>query len=547
MSESTKIKTKAPKTKRENAVSQTRKSERSQFMHSPVDRLLFLLRTVGNQAVQRMMKSGGIQSRESRISDQDYAKEQKAEHMPRSPAQIVQVSSLPMVMGAYTLTPEEKAENLKSPRFAGDPRLEAAFDNNPTMRRGERGEAVKKIQQALIDDGFDMPISSKKTRASDGIFGKETKRTVQKFQRKHKVHFGPDGIIGRFTMGKLDELYAGPGPAPPEKKPEIETTEKAMGLHIVDTMEKANDPSTYSPNSGIWYAHNYKAAHDKSPALYPWDDDYRKGYANPTYFNRINRMDWRLKPGVSASQGIKVWLKGLTIAECLTAVVAIEIDTLRAAIGDTKFDKNFGSTDVVVPEAQRLRIKQGTKGTPVEKYIKRTEASAAGTVGTKGNRPVKKGEWYYFYNHPKYLLKHPDGAFQGENAVYMGKNPAGQQLWSGLGISKVTEDRMLFVMMKDYNDPRRPDDYRKLVRTYASSAPELTHPNPDYKAVYEKYIDRIPDKYRHDKGEYEEKITKNDILNDPAYTLGRTTRKGGFLPRSGIKLDVAKVKQLREE
>src|SRR5205807_1548724 len=116
-------------------------------------------------------------------------------------------------------------------------------------------------------------------------------------------------------------------------------------------------------------------------------------------------MDWRLLPGKNASAALKSWLKGLTIAECNSSLVAIEIDTLRAAIGDEKFDDHFGSVGKVIPEANLLRIKPGTPGTPVEKFMTQTEAVKAGDVGTIGARPVKVGEWYYFYNHPKYLLK----------------------------------------------------------------------------------------------------------------------------------------------
>jgi hypothetical protein len=43
--------------------------------------------------------------------------------------------------------------NLESPRFAGDPVLEAVFDDRRLLMRGHRGEAVQKVQQALIDAG----------------------------------------------------------------------------------------------------------------------------------------------------------------------------------------------------------------------------------------------------------------------------------------------------------------------------------------------------------------------------------------------------------
>jgi hypothetical protein len=63
MGKHAKLKTKVPEAKRENADFQTRKPEPSQSVNSPVDRILFLQRTVGNQALQRMMKFGALQAK----------------------------------------------------------------------------------------------------------------------------------------------------------------------------------------------------------------------------------------------------------------------------------------------------------------------------------------------------------------------------------------------------------------------------------------------------------------------------------------------------
>ena len=443
------------------------------------------------------------------------------------------------------LTARERAEDLKSSRFAGDERLEAAFDNRPPMRRGARGDAVAKIQQALIDDGYQMPVSTRKTGAPDGIYGRETGDTVKQFQVAYKLK--DDGVVGRHTLGKLDELYAGPIPTkiPPKAQPEIEASESEIGKHIVDDMDKANDPRRSSPTSGVWYSHNYKAMHNKYPAHYPWDPDYGSGYANPAYFMRIGWMDWLLNPGVSASAGIRAWLKGLTIAECNSALVAIYINALRASIGDQKFDDNFGSAEKPIPPQQRLRVKQGRKETPLEKTVKKTEAATKEEAGTFGNRPAKVGGWYYFYNHPKYLLKHPAGAFQGENAIYAGRSRAGEQLWSGLGVSNVAEKDMLKEMANAYNSSRSEDDHERLVRWYVPRAPELRQPDPNYPALYLKYIDRIEDKYRHDKGHWPDEVDKTKILQAPEYELDGVKRKGGYVGQSGYVLDVEKVKALR--
>ena len=97
--------------------------------------------------------------------------------------------------------------DLQASRFAGDPDLEACFDNEKLLRIGARGPAVEKIQQALIDSGFPLPEFG-----VDGIFGSETQGAVQRYQRAHGLD--PDGIVGPLTMGELDRQFAGGSPAP---------------------------------------------------------------------------------------------------------------------------------------------------------------------------------------------------------------------------------------------------------------------------------------------------------------------------------------------
>jgi hypothetical protein len=54
---------KAPEKKKENQVSQVQKDNFYQPVSSPVEQILFLQRTIGNQAVQKLMKSGALQAK----------------------------------------------------------------------------------------------------------------------------------------------------------------------------------------------------------------------------------------------------------------------------------------------------------------------------------------------------------------------------------------------------------------------------------------------------------------------------------------------------
>lgn len=98
---------------------------------------------------------------------------------------------------------------LQSQQLRGDPRLDAAANNNPPFRYGEKdgvnSSAVNKLQQALITLGYSMPITTKNgTRAPDGIYGDETFKTIQKFQSDQQLTV--DGIAGKDTLHHLDRL-----------------------------------------------------------------------------------------------------------------------------------------------------------------------------------------------------------------------------------------------------------------------------------------------------------------------------------------------------
>ena len=63
MSEKVQAAAKKTEAKRENRTSQTLKTGPSQSISSPVEHILFLQRTIGNQAVGRLVRSGALQAK----------------------------------------------------------------------------------------------------------------------------------------------------------------------------------------------------------------------------------------------------------------------------------------------------------------------------------------------------------------------------------------------------------------------------------------------------------------------------------------------------
>ncbi|MGB9940705.1 peptidoglycan-binding domain-containing protein [Methanosarcina sp.] len=90
--------------------------------------------------------------------------------------------------------------DLRSPRFAGDEVLEACYDNERVLQRGDSGSAVRKVQEALII--LDIPVPEV---GANGIFGGETELAVRSYQEARGLKV--DGIIGPDTIGSLDAEF----------------------------------------------------------------------------------------------------------------------------------------------------------------------------------------------------------------------------------------------------------------------------------------------------------------------------------------------------
>jgi peptidoglycan hydrolase-like protein with peptidoglycan-binding domain len=96
---------------------------------------------------------------------------------------------------------------LRSQEFVANPRIRAAAENSPPMRKNESGSAVALVQKALIRAGFSMPLSTANgSKPPDGVYGDETVKTVWAFQNKHNLQ--RDGEVGRITLQRLDEIYS---------------------------------------------------------------------------------------------------------------------------------------------------------------------------------------------------------------------------------------------------------------------------------------------------------------------------------------------------
>ena len=296
----------------------------------------------------------------------------------------------------------------------------------------------------------------------------------------------------------------------------IDPKKEELNKKVLEGMATANAPK--SASSGIHYPYNYQKQ-------YP--DEWKKlgepkdGYADPKYWNWVAFMHWVRKPGVSASKAMDAWFGGPTIADCAAVATASEVNALRAALGDDRFDKLFGGAGakpMAGPDGTRvnLEIGQGEGSSVVADLMRETKSRT--DAGPPGKRNVNPGEWHYFANHPAYPRRHPTEYWRGENALYKGEE-GGVQMWTGFGATE-SEDGMNGKLVARYNDPISTDDA------------DLR------KGWYEKYGDAVanwPDKLKQFYGDFPNEI---DV---PKMILAG----GGFDKSAGKELDPAKVAALK--
>ncbi|MCC7383647.1 MAG: peptidoglycan-binding protein [Deltaproteobacteria bacterium] len=91
-------------------------------------------------------------------------------------------------------------------RFAGVPELDRTAQGRTVLNRGDTGEGVRRVQQALIDLGY-----ANTANMTMGTYDAETTRAVRRFQRDAGV--GIDGQVGRDTLAALAASAPPPGQA----------------------------------------------------------------------------------------------------------------------------------------------------------------------------------------------------------------------------------------------------------------------------------------------------------------------------------------------
>jgi protein-glutamine gamma-glutamyltransferase len=182
------------------------------------------------------------------------------------------------------------------------------------------------------------------------------------------------------------------------------------------------------------------AAHAGS-CNYP--DSANPDYLDSTYWDRIGYMHFTPKSplpvGKDAADAIEaIFAPGANSRlECMAMTVAVEYYSLLKGLGKAKFNALF-------PGGAGLEISTRLSGSAHPTFYGATKLYKNMTLSSKSE--VLPGDWVYFKNFADYLTKHPDGYWQGENAIYMGGGK-----YRGFGVSSLSEADLNAELVRVYN------------------------------------------------------------------------------------------------
>jgi len=124
------------------------------------------------------------------------------------------------------------------------------INNYETIKRGDRGQAVRVLQESLITLKY-FPANE----VVDGIFGQNTESKVRLFQRNNELTI--DGIVGPETWGKLFELLESDQSDDKPDQPE-DPWAGLKGNYIVVKRTHVKKPNGLELLSAVFYENGVK-------------------------------------------------------------------------------------------------------------------------------------------------------------------------------------------------------------------------------------------------------------------------------------------------
>ncbi|MCD4677525.1 MAG: DUF4157 domain-containing protein [Desulfobacula sp.] len=220
MAEKVQHSTKTAEVKRENSASKTRKIESPQSMSSPVDQVMYLQRTIGNQAVQRLIKSGALQAK-LRIGQPGDKYEQEADRV----ADAVMRMSGPQVQRQLIEEEEEEQIQTKPVTELITPLVQKQVEEEEEEERGsdtdidlkrkpvfgsaeyptEEEPVMAKSESGTLQASFDLHQKLNNSKGSERTLPKDTRSSFESVLGVDfstvNIHTGMDAIEMNKDLG----------------------------------------------------------------------------------------------------------------------------------------------------------------------------------------------------------------------------------------------------------------------------------------------------------------------------------------------------------
>lgn len=229
----------------------------------------------------------------------------------------------------------------------------------------------------------------------------------------------------------------------------------AVMVEFIEEMHNGGAPPEYDFDSREQLRTEIKLRHsairsmeavnvDPGCCSYP-TSTYDPGYLDPTYWEKQGPLRFTVKKplpaGKQASDAIEaIFAPGAgTELECNSMLVAIQYRAMLEALGEEAFNEKFPNGDWIFISPHH-RAPRGESDHPLR------DMKLYEQVAIASSADLLPGDLVYFKNVPDYLDKHPDGAWAGEHALYLGGGR-----FRGFGIDEGDEEGVKRELLAQYN------------------------------------------------------------------------------------------------
>lgn len=167
--------------------------------------------------------------------------------------------------------------------------------------------------------------------------------------------------------------------------------------------------------------------------------DPEDGLLDPKYWDKVGFYQFLLALGVKPAPAVRSIFGGKdNVLECNSAMVAVEYGSMLETMGSVAFNQRMADGSLIISPYHLPP--RGVDQHPLFKE------GMIEIVTISSSNDLIPGDWVYFRNIADYFIKHPNGFWTGEHALYLGDGK-----FQGFGTTVLTEGEMQKKLLDSYN------------------------------------------------------------------------------------------------